>query len=108
MGGLRSKMNRDLKYLANDPKEREFVEYIRCATNTITIQLTLIAALKAVILNVSTRGSINLHIIGAAEAEFASVSAFEELLHFLSSLTALHLSFVGLNVLEDLKDDTEN
>ena len=107
MGGFKSKMNRDLKYLANDPKEREFVEYLRCGTNTTTLQLTLIAALEAVIPNVSTRGSINLHIIGAAEAEFASVPAFEELLHLLPSLTALQLSFVGPNVLEDLKDGTE-
>jgi len=89
MGGFRSKMNRDLKYLANDPKEREYVEYIKYGTNTIIIQLTLIAALEAVIPNVSTRGSINLHIIGAAGAEFASVPVFEELLHFLPSLTAL-------------------
>ncbi len=89
MGGFRSKMNRDLKYLANDPKEREYVEYIKYGTNTTTIQLTLIAALEAVIPNVSTRGSINLHIIGAAGAEFASVPVFEELLHFLPSLTAL-------------------
>jgi splicing suppressor protein 51 len=49
MGGFRFKMNRDLKYLSNDPKEREFVEYIRCGTNTTTIQLTLIAALEAII-----------------------------------------------------------
>lgn len=100
-------MNRDLKYLANDPKEREFVEYLRCGTNTTTIQVTLIAALEAVITNVSTRGSINLHIIGAAGAEFNSIPAFEELLHFLPSLTALHLSFVGPNVHEDPKDGTE-
>ncbi len=100
-------MNRDLKYLANDPNERKYVEYLRCGTNTTTIQLTLIAALEAVIPNVSTRGSIELHIIGAAGAEFASVPAFEELLHFLPSLTTLRLSFVGLNVPEDLKDDTE-
>ena len=105
-GGFRSKMNRDLKYLANDPREREFVEYMRYGTNTTTIQLTLIAALEAIIPNVSTRGSINLHIIGAAGAEYASVPAFEELLHLLPSLTALRLSFVGLNVLEDPKFDT--
>jgi mitochondrial splicing suppressor protein 51 len=49
MGGFRFKMNRDLKYLSKDPKEREFVEYIRCGTNTTTIQLTLIAALEAII-----------------------------------------------------------
>ena len=58
-------------------------------------------------LNVSIWGSINLHIIDAAEAEFASVSAFEKLLHFLSLLTALQLSFVNLNVFKNLKDDTE-
>lgn len=100
-------MNRDLKYLANDPKEQIIVEYIRCGTNTTTDQLTVIAALEAVIPHVSTRGSINLHIIGAAGAEFASIPAFEELLHFLPSLTALRLSFVGLDVLEDLENDTE-
>ena len=100
-------MNRDLGYLANDPKEREFVEYLRNSTNLTTIQLTLIAALEAVIPNVSTRGSINLHVIGAAGAEFSSIPAFEELLQFLPSLTALRISFVGLNVLEVLKDNTE-
>jgi mitochondrial splicing suppressor protein 51 len=98
MGGFRSKMNRDLRYLSNDPKEREFVEYLRCGTNTTTIQLTLLAALEVIIPNVNTRGSINLHIIGAAGAEFASVPAFEELLHLLPSLVTLQLAFVGLNV----------
>ena len=98
--GLRSKMNRDLRYLANDPKEREFVGDLRCGTNTTTIQLTLIAALEAIIPNLSTRSSIDLHIIGADLAEFNSVPAFEELLHFLPWLKALQISFVGLNVLE--------
>ncbi|KIN02864.1 hypothetical protein OIDMADRAFT_52690 [Oidiodendron maius Zn] len=106
-GGCRSKMNRELKHLLNDPKEREFIEYLRCDTNTTTIQLTLIAALEAIMPNVSTRSSISLHVIGASGAEFASLPAFEELFHLLPSLTALHLSFVGLNVLEDLTDDTE-
>ena len=100
-------MNRDLKYLGKDPKEREFVDYLRYGTNTTTIQLTLIAALEAAIPNVSTHGSISLHIIGAAGAEYNSLPAFEELLHFFPSLTALQLSFVGPNVVEGLKDDTE-
>lgn len=108
MSSFKSKMNRDLKYLANNPKEREFVEYMRCSTNTTTIQLTLMAALEATIPNLSTRGSIHLHIIGAAGAEFASVPAFEELLHLLPSLTALHLTFIGLNVSVDLTDGTES
>ena len=107
LGGFKSKMTRNLKYLASDPREREFVEYLRCGTNTTIIQLTLIAALEAVMPNVSTRGSINIHIIGAAGAEFTSLPAFEELLHFLPCLTVLELSFVGLDVLEDLKDDTK-
>jgi splicing suppressor protein 51 len=106
-GFCRSKMNRDLKYLSNDPKEREFIQYLRCGTNTTTIQLTLVAALEAIIPNVSTRGSINLHIIGAAAAEFNSVPAFEELLHLLPSLTALQLSFVGLKVVEDPTNNTK-
>jgi splicing suppressor protein 51 len=100
-------MNRDLRYLSNDAKEREVVEYLRCGTNTTTIQLTLIAALEAIIPNVNTRGSINLHVIGAAGAEFASIPAFEELLHLLPSLTTLQLTFVGLNVGETPTTDTE-
>ncbi|KAF2788999.1 hypothetical protein K505DRAFT_254250 [Melanomma pulvis-pyrius CBS 109.77] len=107
-GGFSSKMNPDLKYQANDPKEREFVEYMRYGTNTTTTQLTLIAALEAIIRNISTQHSINLHIIGAAGAEFAALPAFEELLHQLPSLTAVQLSFVGPNVFKDLEDDTES
>jgi len=107
MGAFSSKMNRELKYQANDPKEWEFVEYIRYSRNTTTIQLTLIAALEAIIPNISTRGSINFHIIGAAGAEFASVPTFKQLLHLLPSLIALQLSFVGLNVVNDLKGNTE-
>lgn len=98
MGFCSSKMNRDLKYQGDDPKEREFVELLRYGTNTTTIQLTLIAALEAIIPNIGNRTSINLHLIGAAGAEFNSVPAFEELLHLLPSLTALQLSFVGPNV----------
>ena len=103
MGGLRFKMSHDLRYLAKDSKEREYVDYLRCGTNTTTIQLTLIAALEAVIPSVSNRGSINLHIIGvnADGSEFASLPAFEELLHILPSLKALNLSFVGPNVFEE-------
>jgi splicing suppressor protein 51 len=106
-GGLRSKINRDLRYLSNDPKEQEFVGYLRCGTNTTTIQLTLIAALEATIPNVNTRGSINLHVIGATGAEYASIPAFEELLHLLPSLMTLQLTFVGLNVVEHHTNDTE-
>jgi splicing suppressor protein 51 len=107
MDGFRSKMNRDLRYLLNDPREREFVQYLRCGTNTTTIQLTLIAALEATIPNLNTRGSINLHVIGAAGAEFASIPAFEELLHLLPSLITLQLAFVGLNVGQDPTNHAE-
>lgn len=104
-GGLKAKMNRDLKYLASNPEERKFVEYMRCGTNTTTIQLTLLAALEASIPNISTRSSINVHIIGAGGAEFASTPAFEELLHLLPSLKDLQLTFVGLNVSEPPPND---
>jgi splicing suppressor protein 51 len=99
-GALVSKMNRDLKYQANDPEERAFVQYLRCSTNTTSFQLTLIAALEATILNLGTRVSLNVDIIGASGAQSASVSAFEEVLHLLPSLKTLQISFVGLNVLD--------
>ncbi|CAG8953829.1 hypothetical protein HYFRA_00006721 [Hymenoscyphus fraxineus] len=107
-GGFKSKMNRKLRYLANDSKEREFVEYIRCGTNTTTIQLTLIATLETIIPNISTRGSINLYIIGPSGAEFSALPVFEELLHLLPSLKTLQLSFVGLNVMEGPRDGTKS
>jgi splicing suppressor protein 51 len=100
-------MDRNLKYLANDPKEREFIEYMRCSTNTTTIQLNLLAALETAIPNVNTRGSINLHIIGADQYEFAYLTVFGELLHLLQSLKTLQLSFVGLDMVEDLEDDSK-
>lgn len=108
IGGFSSKMNQDLKYQEYDAKERENVEYRRCSTNMMSIQLTLLAALEVIMPNIGTRRSVNLHIIGAAGAESASIPAFEELLHLLPSLKALQLSFVGLNVLEDPKNDTES
>lgn len=101
---LKSKMNRDLKYLAKNPQEREFVEYIRCGTNTTTIQLTIIAALETSIPDASTRDSIHLHIIGAAGAEITAVPAIEELLYLLPSLTTLRLTFISLNVSIDPKE----
>ncbi|ORY15315.1 hypothetical protein BCR34DRAFT_183767 [Clohesyomyces aquaticus] len=96
--GSSSRMNRDLRYQANDSKERQSIEYMRYGTNTTTIQLTLVAALEAIIPTISSQRSLNLHIIGAAGAEFSSAPAFEELLHLLPSLKALHISFVGPNV----------
>jgi splicing suppressor protein 51 len=107
MSGFVSKMDRNLKYRANDPKEQEFVQYLRCSTNTTSFQLTLIAALEATILNVGARVSINLHIIGASGAEYASLPAFEEVLHLLPSLETLNISFVGLNVLDVPKGNVE-
>ena len=105
MGHLRSRMNRDIRYLANDAKERQLIDYTRCSTNTMSFQMTLIAALEAALHNVSTQSSILLHIIGAARAECADLNKFEALLHLLPSLTALQVTFVGLDVPIDLIDD---
>jgi splicing suppressor protein 51 len=58
---LASKMTRDLKYLGNNLKEREYVEYMRHGTNTTSTQLTLLAALEATIPNLSTRHTISIH-----------------------------------------------
>jgi splicing suppressor protein 51 len=100
-------MDRDLKYLSDDPKEREFVKYIRCSINTTTIQLTLITTLEAIIPNISTRDSINIHIIGAARAEYGSIPTFEELLYLLPSLKVLRFSFMSLNVTKDPRNNLE-
>ncbi|KAI9647175.1 hypothetical protein NHQ30_003558 [Ciborinia camelliae] len=99
-GKVGGKMNRDLKFISNDPKEREFVENLRHGTNMITIQLTLLAALETAIPNISTRDSIDIHFIGAGAFEYSSIKAFEELLHLLPSLKTLQLLFVGLHVVE--------
>lgn len=107
-GSFSSKMSRDLKYQGNNPKDREFVERLRYSTNTTTVQLTLIAALEAMIPNIIPRTSINLHILGPRGNEFASIPAFEELLHHLPYLITLKLTFIGPDVPEDFHEDTKN
>jgi splicing suppressor protein 51 len=92
-------MNRDLRCLSNIPEEQALVNSLRYSTNLISLHFTLIAALEAIIPDVGSRTSITLHIIGAAEIEFITLRAFQELLHFFPALTALNVSFVGLNVL---------
>jgi hypothetical protein len=72
VGGLNARMNRDLKYQGNNPIEREFVEYPRYGTNTTATQLTLITVSEAIVPCIGTQSSINLHMIGAAGAEFNS------------------------------------
>ncbi|KAJ8060156.1 hypothetical protein OCU04_010505 [Sclerotinia nivalis] len=106
-GGFCLKMNRDLKYLSNDPEERQFVEYMRSGTNTTTIQFTLMAALEETIPDISTRSSITLHIIGPSGSEASSMPAFEEFLHLLPSLKTLELFFIGLNIFGDIENDPE-
>jgi len=100
MKGLALKMDWELRCLTSDSEERKYVNYLPCGTNTTTMQVTLVSALEASILDVHNRASLNIHLIGAAAPEYSALLTFEELLHLLPSLDSLALTFVGPKVPE--------
>jgi splicing suppressor protein 51 len=68
------------------------------ATQKATTPMTIIAALEAVFSDISTRQTINIHLIGATAAELDCLMSFEEILHLLPSMQEIHCSFVGIEL----------
>jgi splicing suppressor protein 51 len=85
----------DLKPLAGNA---EMASALTAATDKSTMILTIIAALEAVFSDLSTKSTINLHLIGATGKELDALMLFEEMLHLLPLLDELHCAFVGLEM----------
>lgn len=67
------------------------------ATYTMTMPLTIIAALEASIPDLSTRKRLELHLVGATGREAQQLVLFEEFLHLLPKLETLKVVLVGPN-----------
>lgn len=77
--------------------EREFQErgrlFLLLGTDTLTMPLTIVSALED--MSWSTKEALKIHIVGATGREFLAMSSFEEILHLLPSLKALHITGIG-------------
>ncbi|KAH6665580.1 hypothetical protein B0J14DRAFT_660751 [Halenospora varia] len=91
-------MDKEVRPIGGAPMAQEFVGLMRLATGTMTMALTILAALEKVFPNLSTMPAIRIHIIGAAGNEIVALTVFEELLHLLPSLRTLQLDLVGLDI----------
>lgn len=65
------------------------------ATDTMTIPLTIIAALEESIPDISTRKRLEIHLVGATGREAQQLVLFEEFLHLLPKLETLKLVLIG-------------
>lgn len=84
-----------------EPSERRshgLLGLLRYNTSTVTLALTIIAALEAIFPDIGTRTTLSLHFIGAASRELTGLMVYEELLHLLPSLKTLELTFVGIDI----------
>ncbi|KAH8654935.1 hypothetical protein BGZ60DRAFT_532567 [Tricladium varicosporioides] len=91
-------MDKEVRLIEGAPMAQEFVGLMRLATGTMTMALTILAALEKVFPNLSTMSAIRIHVIGAAGNEIVGLMVFKELLHLLPYLQILQLDLIGLDV----------
>lgn len=101
-----SEVTSEMQPATDDPTAVKLAGLMRLASGTSSMALTVLAALEAVFPDISTRTTVKLHFIGAADPELNSLMVFEELLHLLPSLKGLELTFVGFEVPEPSAEDT--
>jgi mitochondrial splicing suppressor protein 51 len=83
----------DLKPLAGNYK---MACALRAATERTSIMLTIIAALEAVFLDLATKISLYLHLIGVSTGELDVLMLFEEVLHLLPAVKSVDCSSVRI------------
>lgn len=102
---IQGKFNPDFSNIMSDvdrngsDREKEEAErmlmFLLCATDTLTMPLTILQALE----DLKWNGShLNIHILGATERELVLLANFEEMLHLVPSLRELHITAVGPQV----------
>lgn len=69
--------------------------FFSVATDTMTIPLTILAALEDSIPDLSSRTSLELHLVGADGREAQHIVLFEEFLHLLPKLQTLKTVLIG-------------
>jgi splicing suppressor protein 51 len=77
--------------------QREFEEqrrmFLLLATDTLTMPLTIVAALED--LQLLAASTLRVHLLGATGREFLAMSAFEEILHLVPAIKALEITAIG-------------
>ena len=74
---------------------KDTYSYFLKGTATLSMALTILAALEDSISDLSTRQSLSIFLIGAKAMEQESLWVFEELLHLLPTLQTLKLMLIG-------------
>lgn len=69
--------------------------HLLLATDSLTMPLTILAALEDSVPDLPKAGTLTLHIVGAAGKEFRSLKLFEEVLHMLPTVAHLKVVLVG-------------
>lgn len=66
--------------------------FLLCATDTLTMPLTIVSALEDISFD---KPDLIVHLLGATGREFLALSNFEEILHLVPNLKSLHVTGVG-------------
>lgn len=69
--------------------------YLLIGTETLTMPLTILAALEDSGIDISTKKTLTIHLIGAAGKEFQGLLIFEEILHLAPALQKLRIVLIG-------------
>ncbi|CAO2658543.1 Nn.00g062660.m01.CDS01 [Neocucurbitaria sp. VM-36] len=96
---IKNKISADFGKIAHSvpPAQREFEErrrfFLLLGTDTLTMPLTIVSALEDMYW--TTKDTLKIHVLGATGREFLAMSSFEEILHLLPALKALHVTAIG-------------
>jgi mitochondrial splicing suppressor protein 51 len=74
---------------------KRLLMYHLLATDTLTMFVSIVAALEDSAQELITKETISVHLVGAAGKEFHSLAMFEEMLHLLPSLKHLRVTLIG-------------
>lgn len=66
--------------------------FLLCATDNLTMPLTILSALEDLSWD---KPHLNIHLLGATGREFLALSNFEEILHLVPGLRSLHITAAG-------------
>lgn len=77
---------------------------MRKLTTSLTLPLTILAALEELFPDLTTRQTLNIHLVGASSKETLHFPVFEEILHHLPALKELNISAIGFELPQNLVD----
>ena len=89
-------------YQRSDTKQ--LLMYHLLATDTLTMPLSIVAALEDSDRDILTKQTLSVHVVGAETKELLNLMMFEEMLHLLPSLRHLKITLIGPTKVGDPED----